>query len=168
VQVFVNLDVKLTNSQNMNCKNYQKHILSYLDGELHQDLADELEKHIASCARCKVEVERLEMVDSLINVEKSEFKPDPFMSSRVLAKLNRSNISTSNNNLSLRYLTITSLAAAGIAIGILIGTLYSTYTSPENTSVNQDWDQLADEYMPEVENNPYNMVTITNEIPQKP
>lgn len=151
----------------MNCKDYKKHILSYLDGELHQDLANEFENHLKGCNSCKVEVERLKAAYSLIDTEKSEFKSDPFLSTRVLAKINNTDISYTTNRYSLRYLTIASLAAAGIAFGILIGTLYSTST-PESTYVNQEWDQLADEYMPEVENNPYNLVTTNNETPQKP
>ena len=151
----------------MNCQKYQKHIISYLDGELHQDLANEFEAHFKICEKCKKEMEGLKMAYNLIDIEKSEFEPNPFMSKRVLAKLNKSDISTSSARYSLQYLTIASLAAAGIAIGVLIGTLYSTNSSVQ-TSTTQEWDQLADEYMPEVENNPYNMVTITNEIPQKP
>ncbi len=154
----------------MNCNNYKKHILSYLDGELHQDWSNDFEKHLTGCDSCKFEVEKLKMAYKLIDAEKSEFKTDPFMSTRVLATLNKTDISTSSSRYPFQYLTIASLAAAGIAIGILIGSLYSTNTSiPETTKVNQEWDQLADEYMPEVENNPYNtMVTTTNEIPQKP
>lgn len=153
----------------MNCKNYKKHILSYLDGDLHGEMANEFENHLKVCDSCKDEVTRLKMVNNLIDVEKSEFKLDPFMSARVLEKLNRTDISSSGNRYSLRYLTIASLAAAGIAVGILIGTLYSASTSTtESTLANQEWDQLADEYMPVVENNPYNLVTTTNEITQKP
>lgn len=151
----------------MNCKDYKKHILSYLDGELHQDLAIDFRSHINNCDSCKLEIERLRLAYNLIDTEKSEFKSDPFMSTRVLAKINKTNLSYTTNKYSLRYLTIASLAAAGIAFGILIGTLYSTST-PESTSINQEWDQLADEYMPEVENNPYNLVTTNNETPQKP
>ncbi len=151
----------------MNCKNYQKHILSYLDGELNQDVANDLNNHIKECTRCNDALVKLTKAYSIIASEKSEFKADAFMAARVLAKIKNKEVDNSSKVFSLRYYTIASLAAAGIAIGILIGTLYSTNSSVQ-TPTTQEWDQLADEYMPEVENNPYNMVTITNEIPTKP
>lgn len=169
MQVFKNFNVKHTNSKNMTCQKYQKHILSYLDGELHQEQANEFENHLLSCENCKLELTKSKMVYNLIEAEKSEFKPDPFMSARVVAKITNKELHASLNTYSLRYLAISSLAAAGMAIGVLIGTLYSSTTSlSENSTTSQEWDQLADEYMPEVENNPYNMVITTNQTPTKP
>lgn len=151
----------------MNCKMYQKHILSYLDGELHQKMANELNSHIQECKNCSDALAMLTKANSIIASEKSEFKADAFMAARILAKIKNKEVEYSSKAVSLRYYTVASLAAAGIAIGVLIGTLYST-NSPIQTPTAQEWDQLADEYMPEVENNPYNMVTTTNEIPAKP
>jgi len=151
----------------MNCKKYQKQILSFLDGELHQDMANELSNHIKECKTCSDVLVKLANANTIIASEKSEFKADPFMAARVLAKVKNKEVDYSSKVVSLRYYTVASLAAAGIAIGILIGTLYST-NSTIQTPATQVWDQLADEYMPEVENNPYNMVIITNETPTKP
>lgn len=153
----------------MSCKEYQKQIISLLDGKLHQELANELNSHLNGCESCREALDKLSNAYSLIELEKSEFKNNPFLSAKILAKIDNKRVSNSNAGASLRYLTIVSLAAAGIALGILIGTLYNKNTSIDTTSTIKTWDQqLADEYMPEVENNPYKLVTITNESPQKP
>ncbi|NVO10109.1 MAG: zf-HC2 domain-containing protein [Bacteroidales bacterium] len=153
----------------MSCKDYQKQIILLLDGKLHQKLANELNSHLNGCKSCREALEKLSKAYSLIELEKSEFKNNPFLSAKILAKIDNKRVSSSDAGVSLRYLTIVSLAAAGIALGILIGTLYNKNRSIEASSTIQTWDQqLADEYMPEVENNPYKLVTITNETPKKP
>jgi len=151
----------------MNCNDYQKQIISYLDGELHQDLANDFENHLTGCNSCKIESEKLKMVYNLIDTEKLEFKTDPFMSARVLAKIEYKKSKYSESKISLRYITITSLAAAGIAIGIIIGSIYTSNNSIDILSA-QEWEQLADEYMPETDNNPYSLEISTNETPIKP
>jgi len=145
----------------MNCKEYQKQIIAYLDGELQQDLANELNKHISGCKKCNDALTSLKNTYRIIELEKSEFKTDAIMSARVLAKIKNQEADYSTGRLSLRYISIASLAAAGIALGILIGNLYSTNSS--STTSSQAWDQLADEYMPVVENNPYNLIITDNE-----
>lgn len=153
----------------MNCKDYQKQIILLLDGKLHQELANELNSHLNGCKSCREALDKLSNAYNLIELEKSEFKCNPFLSAKVLAKIDNKRVSNSNAGASLRYLTTVSLAAAGIALGILIGTLYNKNSYTELSSTVKTWDQqLADEYMPEVENNPYKLVTITNESPQKP
>lgn len=156
----------------MNCKAIQKQILSYLDGELHGEMAINFEKHITDCKNCQNEIERLKNAYGIIEAEKMEFKENPFMSTRVLATLNKMNeIGVPKHSVTLRYLTISSLAAAGIAIGIVIGSLFSSAgSSTESIAASQEWEQLANEYMPEVDNNPYTMVTTNtnNETPIKP
>jgi len=153
----------------MNCKNYNKHFYQYLDGELPEGMAMQIEEHIKSCKSCEHALEMLKNVNKLIEEEKNEFKPDPFMSARIISKLTKSETHVIEPSYSLRYLTITSLAAAGIIIGIFIGSLF-TSSNPifEDSSTTTAYEQLADEYMPEVENNPYNLVTVENEIPTKP
>jgi hypothetical protein len=147
----------------MNCKKYQKQIISYLDGELRQDLANELNTHVSGCKKCNEALENLQHVYRLIESEKSEFYTDTNLSTKILTKIK----SKKSNGLPLRYTTIASLAAAGIAFGILIGTLYTTNSEIKSAST-QDWEQLTEEYMPVVENNPYNLVLTTNELPTKP
>lgn len=172
MQVFKNFNVKLINSQDMNCKTIKKQILSYLDGELHGEMATNFDIHIKNCKNCQNEVERLKMVSRIIATEKMEYKVDPFMSARIMAKLNKREVSVPKHIVTLRYLTITSLAAAGVTIGIIIGSLFSTVsTSSESIANAQEWERLADEFMPEIDNNPYNMIattTNTNETPTKP
>ncbi len=154
----------------MNCLAIQKQILSHLDGELHGEMAYDFEQHIKNCITCQKEVDRLKIVNHIIDSEKEEFNIDPFMSTRILAKLSKNKVSATKQIITMRYLAISSLAAAGLMIGIIIGTLFSTVNaSSEISSTEQEWEQLADEYMPEVDNNPYNIVAIsTNETPKKP
>ena len=151
----------------MSCKDYKKQIVSYLDGELPQDLADMLNQHIKGCKSCSNALENLKNAYNTIESEKSEYIMNEFMSAKVLAKIKSNKLNYSANSVSLRYYAIASLAAAGIAIGIFIGSLYSTSNSAQ-VSTNQEWDQLAEEYMPEINNNPYELITITNETPTKP
>jgi anti-sigma factor RsiW len=151
----------------MSCKDYQKQIISYLDGELPQDMADVMNQHIMGCENCKSTFENLINAYILIESEKSEYSQNELLAVKVLAKIKSNKIEYSSNIVSLRYYTIIGLAAAGIAIGIFIGSLYST-SSTIKTTTTQEWDQLADEYMPEIDNNPYNLITITNETPTKP
>ncbi len=154
----------------MNCKAIQKQILSYLDGELRGEMAINFEKHISNCKNCQIEIERFKRINSIIENEKKEFQANPFMSARILAKLSSKEVSIPKHKVTLRYLTISGLAAAGVTIGIIIGTIFSSVNSTtEIVSTDQEWEQLADEYMPEVDNNPYSMVaTSTNETPKKP
>jgi anti-sigma factor RsiW len=168
VQVFKKFIVKPINSQYMSCKDYQKQIISYLDGELHQDLADMLNQHITECKSCSKTFATLKNVYATVESEKAEFKVDAFMSARVLAKIKNRETSYSTSRISLRYLTLVGLAAAGIAFGILIGTLYNSNSSVQTTTSIQEGDQLAEEYMPEIENNPYDLIANTNETPTKP
>jgi len=154
----------------MNCKDYNKLFLSYLDGELHQDLVSDIKRHIEGCKSCASELEGLKRVYMIIEEEKSEFNQNPFLAAKITANIQNKDVNTSQNTFSIRYLTIASLAAAGLVIGILIGTLYYTPSSTvqENSETTQVWDQLADDYMPEVDNNPYNVVINSNETQEKP
>jgi len=154
----------------MNCKDYNKLFLSYLDGELHPDLVSDIKRHIEGCKSCASELEGFKKVNMIIEEEKSEFEQNPFLAAKVIAKIQNKDVHTSQSNFSIKYLTIASLAAAGLVIGILIGTLYysSSTSVQENTEMAQVWDQLADDYMPEVDNNPYNVVINSNETQEKP
>lgn len=152
----------------MNCKNYNKQLYQYLDGELPKDMAMQFEQHIKDCKSCENALIKLQVLNKLISDEKNEFVADPFMSSRVISRLSKSE-PVAEQNFTLRYLTITSLAAAGIVIGIFIGSLFaSNSTLFEDTTSTLAFEQLADEYMPEVDNNPYNLVIIESETPTKP
>lgn len=151
----------------MNCKDYQKQIISYLDGNLYQDKATELTEHLKRCVRCSKAYNGLSSMYKVIEVEKKDFNHDPFMSARVLAKIGHKEANSTESRISLRYITIASLAAAGIVIGILIGSIYSTSNSIDISS-SQGWEQLADEYMPATDNNPYSLVLSTNETTVKP
>lgn len=153
----------------MNCKNYQKQIYKYLDGELPPDAAMQFELHIKSCKACELTLANLQAVNKLIEDEKNEFKPNPFITSRVISKLSNEESFSAEPRYTLRYLTIATLAAAGIAIGIMIGSLFASKTTLlENSSSSLAVDQLADEFMPEGDNNPYNYVVTDNEIQTKP
>lgn len=152
----------------MKCKNYNKQLYQYLEGKLPKGMAMEIEKHLIECKVCEYTLLQLKEVDKLIETEKSEFKHDAFLSARIISKLTKSE-PIHEPKYTLRYITITSLAAAGLIIGVLIGSLFTSSNELiEETSATTAYEQLADEYIPEVENNPYNLVTIENEITTKP
>jgi len=157
----------------MDCKNYNKQLYQYLEGELSENVAMQLEEHLTKCRSCENALIHLQRISQLIVEEKNQFTPDPFMSARIISKLTKSEHKIEKPKYTLRYLSITTLAAAGILIGILVGSLFASNTSfLEDTNLtsasSSAFDQLADEYMPEVDNNPYNLVITENEIPTKP
>jgi len=170
VQVFRKLIVKPVNSQNMNCKDYKKHFLSFLDGELHQELANDINKHIENCNSCATEIEQMKAVINIIQEEKSEFKQNPYLAAKISAKIQNKVVHAPRGRFSIQYITVASLAAAGFSIGILIGSLNysSSSTVQDNNETVQVWNQLADDYMPEVDNNPYSIVINSNETQEKP
>jgi anti-sigma factor RsiW len=154
----------------MNCKDYKKHFISYLEGELPQDMANDIHKHIENCKSCANELAQMESVLSIIDEEKQEFKQNPYLAAKVLTRIQNKNVHVTQVRFSAQYFMAASLAAAGIAIGVIIGTLYSSSISTQTTNDSvQVLDQLSDDYMPEIENNPYNNIAYySNETQEKP
>lgn len=153
----------------MNCKLYQKQLVKYLDGELPSELAMQLQEHISKCSTCSNMLEQLQSIDKAVEDEKNGFIQNPLLTQRVMINLNKVAIDPDESRFSIRYITIATLAAAGLAIGILIGTLFTSSTSSLNDSSSASvYEQLADEYIPEVDNNPYNQIVTETEKTTKP
>ena len=151
----------------MNCKEFHKQIISHLDGKLDQSLANELNQHFLVCKNCERDFRMLAAIYRTIDDEKAEFNPNSELSTKVLLKVTK--VKHYRNEITLKFTTITALAAAGIALGILIGSLYSNNSASETFDTTQNYEQqLADEYLSGVDNNPYNLITIVNETPSKP
>jgi hypothetical protein len=61
----------------MNCKDIEKLLVLYHDGELDQAQREEIESHLAECPRCRARLAELAALDELIVDGEAERVPDP-------------------------------------------------------------------------------------------
>jgi len=147
----------------MKCKDENKKMLQYLDGELNIPESLAFEQHLNECESCKSELNQLKLLYALIDEEKQEYTPNPFFANVVVAKISNAKNENLERSSLRRYITITSLAAAAVFFGIVIGTIFSNNSNSFDFSSTQSLEQLADDYMPEYESDPYQFI---NEINQ--
>src|SRR5215472_9314886 len=70
----------------MSCKNNESRILAYIDGRLKESERVEMEKHLASCAACSVQVNEFRAISDLLG-ELPMVEPSPEFDVRVLARV---------------------------------------------------------------------------------
>jgi len=70
----------------MSCKNNESRILAYVDGRLKEAERVEMEKHLASCAACSVQVNEFRAVNDLLG-ELPMVEPSPEFDVRVRARV---------------------------------------------------------------------------------
>ena len=68
----------------MSCERMESRILGYVDGQLKESEKQDVEKHLAACARCGVRVEEFRAVSGLLD-ELPVIEPSPEFDSRVHA-----------------------------------------------------------------------------------
>lgn len=140
----------------MNCKEAHKYLLSFLDGELQSDQQFAIEQHLGSCKSCQEALKMLQGIYAGIDEEVKAFEPNPYLSSKVWSRIHSKQESINVPVIPLRRAHIITITAAGIAFGIAIGTLFnSSSTSDVNSSSEQNWTQLADDYFPSDVFSPY-------------
>jgi predicted anti-sigma-YlaC factor YlaD len=139
----------------MNCKDFNRLMLPYIDGDIIGKMAEECELHLNDCSTCRDTFVRVQDIYGAIGSEKSQFTPSPFLAERVLALAREKHIRVQQTR-SIRYLAVPTLAAASVAMGIVLGSMLSTISaftvSPDDTD---SIELLADEYLPNSGNNPY-------------
>ncbi|PKP38333.1 MAG: hypothetical protein CVT98_05185 [Bacteroidetes bacterium HGW-Bacteroidetes-15] len=144
----------------MNCKEVNKNLLSFLDGDLVPATQNNIELHIANCESCQLALQKLKEVYSEIHEETNSVKPNPYLAQKVWDKVHSNEGNISVPVIPLKRSTIFTIAAAGIALGIAIGSLLNTTVSENsNTSNEQNWTQLADDYFPSEVFSPYDDLT---------
>lgn len=70
----------------MSCKHMESRILAYVDGRLKESERAEMEKHLASCAACTVQVNEFRAVNDLLG-ELPMVEPSPEFDVRVRARV---------------------------------------------------------------------------------
>ncbi|MDY0201437.1 MAG: zf-HC2 domain-containing protein [Bacteroidales bacterium] len=147
----------------MNCKKINIDFLNFLDGNLSESAQEATKEHLAKCSDCRQKLENLKSVYTSIETEKDEFKANPFLASKVWAKLQDEHIPSATPIITMRRTTIASIAAAGIVLGITLGALFNTWVSERNSyeQINS-WTQIAEEYLPNEVFSPYDNLD-TNE-----
>lgn len=147
----------------MSCKIFETKLLSYLDGEVDSTLRAKLETHLSSCRKCQEKLYLLQRVYSIIDNEKQNIQTNPFLNSKVWENLKQENEKLNIPIIPLRKFALTTIAAAGLAIGLVIGSMISTTNNQMASSSSEtEWDQLADEYFPNETFSPYEQLP-TNE-----
>jgi anti-sigma factor RsiW len=147
----------------MNCKEVNKILISFLDGELNEAAQNSLQEHLNDCNECKKNLLQLEKIYSTIEIEKKEFSPNPYMAQKVWNKMQSSESTFKTPVVPMRRVTIITIAAAGVAFGVAIGSLLNStiYNQPNNTN-EQTWSQLADDYFPSDIYSPYEELNNNN------
>lgn len=119
----------------MQCKSIHNQLTSYLDGELDNDLRNEIEMHLKECSHCSEFLTRLKKAYALVDEEK-QLQHDPYMFTRMMARLEDQKPVIFKNKLQIAFQTIA--FAAIIAIGIYSGILTGKNFSGES-SVSADY-----------------------------
>jgi anti-sigma factor RsiW len=68
----------------MSCEKMESRILAYVDGRLKESERPDVEKHLAACAPCRLQVEEFRAVSSLLE-ELPVIEPSPAFDARVRA-----------------------------------------------------------------------------------
>lgn len=140
----------------MECKEVNRSLLSYLDGDLNPSTHNDIEQHIANCEACLLMLQKIKGVYTEINQEVDSLTPNPYLAQKVWDKVHSNQPNVSAPVIPFKRSTIITLAAAGIALGIAIGSLLNASLSVNtNVSNEQSWTQLADDYFPSEVFSPY-------------
>ena len=148
--------VKLQNNKTMNCKDTNKLMLQFLDGELSAEKTSEMNEHFNVCSNCSNELNRVKQLYGLIDEEKNEFLHNPYLSSKVLNRIKDDKEQESILLKPMRYALIASLSAAAVFVGIIMGSFFSNVNSNiAQSDTDESIELLADEYFPTSSNNIY-------------
>ena len=147
----------------MKCTKTNIDFLTFLDGNLSQPVQEAIKEHLATCSACRQKLDNLKAVYTSIETQKVEFRANPFLASKVWAKLQDERITSTAPIVTMRRPIIASIAAAGIVLGITMGTLFNTWISERNSyEQTNSWTQIAEEYLPNEVFSPYDNLD-TNE-----
>lgn len=149
--------------EKMKCKDFNKMLILYLDGNIAPDYNEAFQEHLNTCSKCQNELSVLKTVYESIDAERKEYNHNHFFATRVLSRIQVRNQGVPRHESIQRYVSLTGLAVAAGVMGILIGTFFARTTSTFDSTSTQSWEQLADDYMPEYDSNPYQFVNENNQ-----
>ena len=106
----------------MKCRNIQKKLSAYQDGELAAQEANEVRSHLLNCRLCRDQYEELQRTwENLGGLE--EIRPDPWFCPQVLTRIKESPEETRPRTLQrmIQLLRIPAIASVLLVIGIMAG-----------------------------------------------
>jgi predicted anti-sigma-YlaC factor YlaD len=113
----------------MNCELCQKELESYCEGKLPGNIRIQVKAHLNECAKCTELYQSIVLTNRVISEEK-ELKPNPFLSTRIMAEIEkRESILSENTSVFTRVIRpvfITASIAAAIFTGVILGNLGNT------------------------------------------
>jgi anti-sigma factor RsiW len=134
----------------MKCKSIHIKLIRYLDGEIKGDLQHEIEAHLKTCSHCSELLVRLKKALDIIDEEK-KIQYDPYMLTRIMARLEDQKEIVIRNRLQVAFQAIafTVLIAAGIYSGIILGKDFSNRNAISGDYQNEVYflDELQHENM---------------------
>ena len=114
----------------MNCKLCKENLEAYLAGSLPEDMAIRVKTHLDGCAECSAWYASFLISEKIVSEEK-QLEPNPFLSTRVMAKIEALEEAYAKPAMKRKYKRIwqpvfisVSIALAVLA-GIWAGNLYS-------------------------------------------
>jgi anti-sigma factor RsiW len=125
----------------MSCERMESRILGYVDGRLKESERLELEKHLSTCAPCRVRVEEFRSVSGLLD-ELPVIEPSPEFDTRVRALVAAEPVKQSW----WAWLHVSPRVAFAASMLLLAGIWLGVYRQPQ---VQLPWSnpQVADEQM---------------------
>lgn len=132
----------------MTCESINSKMLLYIDGNLNHEEVIQFEEHLLSCKKCKTLFEQVSNTYALIDTEKNTAIANSDYAEQIWQQAQKTKRMVQPVN-TLRISVITTLAAAGIALGIMVGGTFNKVNLQGASTEN--WEQLADEYFPEPE-----------------
>lgn len=111
----------------MNCQLCQKELEAYREGILPRDMKTQVESHLAGCKEC-TDIYVLQILSDRVIGEEKSLLPDPFLSTRILAGIEKSESPRSETfpviTRVLRPALLTLSLAAAVFLGVIIGNIY--------------------------------------------
>jgi len=125
----------------MNCKEVNKNLIFYVEGELQPEKETELQEHLKDCHDCNVLFLNLKETLAIITQEKAA-KPNPFLFTRIQEEINNLEeprkvfVLNSNFIKILQPVTLSLLLVLGVVFGISMGNSIQ-YQTPGQSMVYQ-------------------------------
>ena len=132
----------------MECRQTYRILHLYAEGLLGYEDAIGVKQHLDACIECKRRLDVLLRVYAHVEDEKSEYKPNQLLASSVWARANSKPKQYLGSLPPIRAIAITTLAAAGIALGVVLGTIFNGYVERIQLA-EQGWQSLTHEYFPD-------------------
>ena len=117
----------------MNCQSCQNELDAYREGKLPRDMITQVESHLNACKTCAW-IYRLQILAERVMDREKEIEPDPFLSTRIMARIEYPEESGYKTSTLLKRVLKPVLGTASIAAAILLGIMLGNLSHPAETS----------------------------------